>query len=445
MTSQLEAGRLLDYEARLRQAPSRDAYGHRLIAGLGDLVSFQTAGLLKEAGLRRQVTHVSDVSQVDQTAPLVSLIQRVASASKGQDERVCEYVREDFERDLRDDLEALAPPFVVVIRLVDDAEDMPGGAEGTLVLLRARPLKAGQIDLLAYLAGVWAHGLRALARRRGRRASGKFPWQRIASLSALAVLAIMPFIPIELSVTAPAEVEASSPVTVTAPINGVIETVHVEAREKVQAGSPLVSFDDSDLRDAFETARQEAIVAESALRAAEQASFQRPAERARLAELRTQADLASMRADQAEVRLSRAEVSAPIEGEVLIDRPSQWRGRPVQIGEKLLEIAAPGLIELVVRVPVGDAIAYEIGDPVRFYRPDAPFEPVDARLTKMDFAPSMSPEGLLTYRLVATFSEGAPPLRLGAQGTAKIIGPESNLFFYLFRRPIAWLSKTVTL
>ena len=442
MMSQDGAGRLLDYETRLRRAPSRDAYGHRLIAGLDDLVSFQSAGLVMGTGARLRVTHVSDVAQIDQTAPLVTLLRRVAAAGRDQPERVREIARHEFARELREDLEELAPAFVVTVRLAD-AEDT--SAEGTLVLFRTRPLKAGQIDLLAHLAGVWAHGFRALARRRGAMRTGGLPWPRIATIVTAAALAVTPFIPVHLSITAPAEVTARAPLTVTAPLNGVIETVHVSARAMVQPGAPLMSFDDRELRDAYETARQEAIVAESALHSAEQASFQRPAERARLAELRTQADLASLRAEQAEARLSRAEIRAPIAGEVLVDRPGQWRGRPVRIGEKLLEIAVPGQTELVVRVPVNDAIAYEIGDLVRFYRPDTPFEPVDARLAEMDFAPSMSSQGLLTYRLVATFHEDQPSLRLGAQGAAKIIGPESTLFFYLFRRPIAWLSRTIAL
>jgi multidrug efflux pump subunit AcrA (membrane-fusion protein) len=442
MTSQDEAGRLLDYETRLRRAPSRDAYGHRLIAGLGELVGFQTAGLVVGSGARARVTHVSDVAQVDQTAPLVVLLRRLAADMCDGAERVREYARADVAPELRDDLEELAPAFVVVVRIAD-AED--AAAEGTLVLLRARPLKAGQIDLLAHLAGVWAHGLRALARRRRARRAGGLPWPRIATIATLAALAVMPVVPVALTVTAPAEVVARAPIVVTAPIDGVIETVHVSARDRVARGAPLVSFDDRDLRDAFETARQEAIVAASALRAAEQAAFQRPSERARLAELRTQADLATLRAEQAEARLARAEIIAPAAGEVLIDRPSQWRGRPVQIGERILELAVPGRTELVVRVPVGDAIGYEIGDPVRFYRPDAPFAPVEARLAEMDFAPSMSPRGVLSYRLVAEVSEAAPALRLGARGTAKVVGPDSNLFVYLFRRPLAWLSKTLAL
>lgn len=442
MTSKDEVASLLDYETRLRRAPSRDAYAHRLIAGLDDLVGFQSAGLVTGSGTRLRVTHLSDVARVDQTAPLVSLLKHVAAVASDRPERVQEFVHADFERGLRERLEELAPAFVVVVRL-SDADDATSG--GALVLLRTRPLKAGQSDLLAHLAGVWAHGLRALSRRRRVQFGGAMSWPRVATLVIGALLAGTPFIPVDLSITVPAEVVASGPVTVTAPINGVIDTVHVATRETVQPGELLVSFDDRELRDAYETARQEAIVAASALLAAEQASFQRPAERVRLAELRTQADLATMRADQAEARLARAEVEAPMAGEVLVDRPSQWRGRPVQIGEKLLEIAVPGQMELVLRVPVGDAIAYEIGDLVRFYRPDAPFEPVAAQLTEMDFAPSLSSQGLLSYRLVAAFSEDAPPLRLGAQGSAKIIGPESNLFFYLFRRPVAWLSKTLAL
>lgn len=440
MRSQDEAGRLLDYERRLRGSPSMDAYGHRMIAGLGDVVNYQSAALIKGSGARLRVTHVSDVSQVDQTAPLVSLLRRVAAVTREQSERVAEYVRGDFGRELRDDLEALAPAFVIVVRVVDGRD---GISEGTLVLLRTRPLKAGQFDLLDHLADVWAHGIRALASRRRRRLSRSLPWPRIATFMTLFALSILPFIPAKLSITAPAEVQASAPLTVTATINGVIEAVHVDARDQVESGAPLVSFDDRDLQDAYDTALQEAIVAKSALRAAEQASFQRPAEKARLVELRTQADLAEMRAEHAKVRLARAEITAPVKGEVLIDRPSEWRGRPVQLGEKILEIAMPRQIELLVRVPVGDAIPYEIGDIVRFYRPDAPFKPVEARLTAMDFAPSLSPQGILAYRIIAKFSDEAPGVDIGAQGTAKIIGPESNLFYYIFRRPIAWVSRTL--
>jgi len=436
-------GQLLDYEKRLRLASSRDEYGHRLIAGLADLVGFQTAALTSSWGAAGQrVTHVSDSSQVDQTAPLVSIIRRVAAIARNQEEQVAEYARSDFPEDLRDDLDSLAPPFVVAVKI---SESHDAYADGMLILLRVRPLKAAQKELLTYLSGLWVHGLRAVVRGR-RRQARVLSWTRAVTLFTAAALLATPLIPARLSVTAPAEVVAESPVVVTAPLSGVIDEIKVQPRQLVSRGDILFNFDARELRNAFDTAQQEALVARSALRAVEQASFQRTAERARLAELRTQADLAELRAEQARARLERSEVRAPLAGEALIDRPSQWSGRPVQIGEKILELAQPGKTKLLIRVPVADAIRYEIGNPVRFYMSNRPFDPVEARLSKIDFEPSLSPSGILSFELSASFpDEIQTSLRLGAQGNAKVIGPESNLFLYLFRRPIAWLSRALAL
>ena len=41
---------------------------------------------------------------------------------------------------------------------------------------------------------------------------------------------------------------------------------------------------------------------------------------------------------------------------VLFDSPSEWIGKPVQTGERVMRVADPDAVEIEAWVPVGDAI-----------------------------------------------------------------------------------------
>jgi hypothetical protein len=60
-----------------------------------------------------------------------------------------------------------------------------------------------------------------------------------------------------------------------------------------------------------------------------------------------------------------------------------------------------------------------------------------ATLRQASYEATLSPSGLLGYRLKALFADGSRVPRIGLRGTAKVYGERVSLFYYLMRRPLA--------
>jgi len=135
--------------------------------------------------------------------------------------------------------------------------------------------------------------------------------------------------------------------------------------------------------------------------------------------------------------LDRIHVTASRDGLALFDDPNDWIGRPVTIGERLLEIADPTQGELEIWLPIADAITLKPGAEVEFFLNIAPGSPLHATLRQTSYEASLSPANLLGYRLKATLDDPSRMPRIGLRGTAKIYGEKVTLFYYLARRPLA--------
>jgi hypothetical protein len=135
--------------------------------------------------------------------------------------------------------------------------------------------------------------------------------------------------------------------------------------------------------------------------------------------------------------LDRIRVTATRSGLALFDDPNAWVGRPVAIGERLIEIADPDQAELEIWLPVSDAITLKPGAEVDFFLNVSPDAPLHATLRQASYEATQSPSGLLGYRLKAKLADGARTPRIGLKGTAKVYGESVTVFYYLLRRPLA--------
>ena len=105
---------------------------------------------------------------------------------------------------------------------------------------------------------------------------------------------------------------------------------------------------------------------------------------------------------------------------------------------KIMILANPQEVELVVWLPVDEAIALEPGAPIEAFLTTDPTRTFHATLRLASYTAEKSQEQVLSYRIRATFDEGTDPLpRIGLQATAKVYGERVTLFYYVFRRPIA--------
>lgn len=292
--------------------------------------------------------------------------------------------------------------------------------------------------LLMRTLSAYGHAWAALAPTRRRpRVRRLLGWTAV--VLALAAMAL----PVRLSVLAPAEIVGLDAVAVSAPMEGVIARFHVAPNQRVDAGEPLFTLDDTTLRNRREIARRQVEVARADALAAEQRAFGNDASRAELASLRGK--VAEREAELASVQdmLDRVTVRSPAAGVVVFGDVSDWQGKPVVTGERVAVLADPAQAGVLLWMPVADAINLEPGADVRVFLDVAPLSPLRAEVFETSYQAVASPAGVQAYRLRARLAEpgGEPaaPVRIGLKGTAKVYGEPARLGYYLFRRPLAGL------
>lgn len=288
----------------------------------------------------------------------------------------------------------------------------------------------------------YGHAWAALAPRRRKGRRGFSVWARWA---LVAMLAGAMFIPVRLSVLAPAEIIGLDAQVIAAPMDGVVESFAVRPNEAVKAGQLLFSLEATTLLNRREVAARQLQVARADALAAAQKAFTSDASRADLAAL--EGKVAEREAELAYLDrlLERIQVHAPAAGVIVFGDANDWIGKPVATGERVALLADPGEAGVLAWLPVADAINLEEGADVRVFLQVAPLSPIDATLSQTSYQAVTSPEGISSYRLRARFADDDPRAaelaRIGLKGTAKIYGRSAPLAYYLFRRPLAALRE----
>lgn len=152
-----------------------------------------------------------------------------------------------------------------------------------------------------------------------------------------------------------------------------------------------------------------------------------------------QARIEKTRAELAQARdlLSRSVIRAERDGIAIFPDVSELLGRPVQVGERIMELADPADANVVAWIAVADAIELPPDAEVRFFLNTAPEAPLTAHLSQVAYQPELSPAGILAFRVRGKLESGDAPPRIGLQGTARVYGGTVSLFEYLLRRPLA--------
>ena len=248
-----------------------------------------------------------------------------------------------------------------------------------------------------------------------------------------------------MSALAPAKIVAKDPMIVSAPIDGVIAEILVPPNSAVSEGQVLFKYDDTKFRSEYEVAERNLDVAVAQYRRASQGSFMEAEQRADVPLLKAEVELRETERDYAHERLSKVEVKAEQAGLLLYTDKSDWIGKPVVVGQRIMELADPEELEVRIDLPVDDAIVLHEGAPVALFLNANPFASVSATVDHASYHAEVLPNDMLAYRLTAQFERASPELRIGWQGSAKVYGDSVTLFTYLFRRPISALRPWIGL
>ncbi|MDH4559727.1 HlyD family secretion protein [Pseudomonas sp. BN411] len=314
--------------------------------------------------------------------------------------------------------------------------DRDGKRLGLVLFLLEAPPAETLLPLLDGLWQTWAHCWAAFGGQ--RRLLAWRPSKR-QLLVALAVAGALMLIPVRQTALAPAEIVSRQAEIVSSPIDGVIERMQVRPNQPVEAGTLLLSLDETTLKSRAEVLGKEVAVADAELMAASQRAFDNPQSKSELTLLNGRAQQRRAELAAVQAQLQRTRVRSPRAGVAVFSDPNDWLGKPVVTGERILQVADPAQPAMLIQLPVADAIALEPGAEVTLFLTAYPLSPLKGEVLETSYQARANDEGVVAYRLLASV-EGQPEhARLGLHGTAKLYGERVVLGYYLLRRPFAAL------
>jgi len=268
--------------------------------------------------------------------------------------------------------------------------------------------------------------------------------RRKTVVSTLAVLMLVGLaIPVPVSTMAPAEIIAKDPFIVTAPMDGVIDKIHVKPGTIVKKGTLLATLNDTTYRNEYTLSGEEKTLATARYRQTTLTAFIDNNSKRDIAIAKAEQDLAGARQDYAADMLAKTRLVAQRGGLVIYSDEKDWAGRPVAIGEKIMQIADPNRVLLRISTPIADSVTLRSGARVRMFLDADPLKPLDATLTRADFYAQPQASGNVAFAASADFENLETIPRIGGRGVAKIYGPKAPLGFWLARKPITVLRQFI--
>lgn len=428
-------GTLIQLLKRARHATTSEELAFVMVNETHALLPYRQAALWqRDAQGKGRVLAISGAATVERNAPFLLWLNRAFAELDGAANvpRVRFVDVASLDGATRDAWPEWLPAHGLLVMLgADGAPPL-----GALLLAREQPWSEGDGHLIQELTDCYGtawHAFRKHSRRwtawRGRSA--------LVKLALAAALVVVMLLPISLSALAPAEVVAFRPTLVRAPLEGVVDRFEVQPNAEVKEGQLLLTLDPRAIENKLDVAVKALAVAEAEYRQAAQSAVFEDKSRALLAVLKGRAEQRRADVTYNQSLLERIKVTATRSGLVLFDDPNAWIGRPVAIGERLVEIADPAQAEIEIWLPVADAITLKPDADVDFFLNVSPDSPLRAHLRQASYEATQSPAGLLGYRLKATLVDGAKMPRIGLKGTAKVYGERVTLIYYLLRRPLA--------
>jgi multidrug resistance efflux pump len=435
------AAELLEFQRKLQACKSLRELTFVAVNEGFSVLRFDQA-VIWQYDLRSQVSveAVSGLAEVSPEAPYVQWLARAAAHfAEAQGQPVVVSALADLPESLAEDGAEWSPDQLVHCALLSPEGAVLGG------LLFARDEPFGEMDRAVAQWMASATGFTLWAWRRDYRPVQR--WLRRTStkrllMGAALAAALLSFVPVRLSALAQAEITPMRPYPITAPVEGVVDSIKVQPNQIVAADEPLVVLNDTTTRNKLAVAVKALDIAKADLQRAINKSFTDDQSKGELNVLD-----ARVREKVAEVAflsemLDRYSISAPQGGLAIFSDAEEWRGRPVQPGERIMVVADPSMVEVTVYVPPEDAVQLELGSEVSVFLNVDPLSPLKAKIVQTSYETITMPDNSLAYVVKAQLAQGFLP-RIGLRGTAKVYAEEVSLGYYLMRKPILFLRKSL--
>ena len=435
------AAELLEFQRKLQACKSMRELAFVAVNEGFSVLRFDQA-VIWQYDIRSQVCveAVSGLAEVTNEAPYVQWLVHAAAhfvAAAGQP--VVATALADLPESLAEDGAEWVPDQLLHCTLTSPEGEIIGG----ILFARDEPYVEVERAVVQWMGA--STGFALWAWRRDYRPVRR--WLQRASTRQLVlaiglVAALMSFVPVRLSALAQAEITPIRPFPITSPVEGVVDSIKVQPNQIVNADDPLVVLNDTTTRNKLAVAVKALDIAKADLQRAINKSFTDDASKGELNLLD-----ARVREKVAEVAflsemLDRYSISAPQGGLAIFADAEEWRGRPLMPGERIMVIADPSLVEVTVYVPPEDAVQLDVGAEVSVFLNVDPLSPLKAKIVQTSYETITMPDNSLAYVVKARLMPGPIP-RIGLRGTAKVFAEEVSLGYYLMRKPILFLRKSL--
>lgn len=429
---------MLKLEADVRATKTVAELAFLAVNGARKLTNARQVFLLRATGPRSfKIMSISSMASVEGESPLVLWVERMAAriAKDAVSAKTICFSLPAYC--MAEDAETGTYPFREMLWV--PLNDLGGATVAGLLLAREQPWTQDSQAPIARFAEACAYSwdllTRPLAARWKRRVN------RRVLLAGVALIALLAFVPVPMTALAPAEVVARAPTVIAAPIEGLIDEILVDPSSRVKAGDVLFRFNDTQARNAAEVAEREVEVAEAKLRQARQGAFVDAAYNHDVAIAQTNLSVKKSERDYARDLLTKSTVVADRDGLVLYSDKRDLIGRPVAIGQRVMEISDPDDVALRILLPVDDAAVIGKDAAVRLFLDSDPLHPISGIATRTSHIARLNEGNQLSFAIhAAPQVQGRPP-RLGLRGTAQVFGSRVPLAYFLFRRPLTYMRQ----
>jgi hypothetical protein len=318
-----------------------------------------------------------------------------------------------------------------------------GEALGGMAFFRAQPFSETETAVAEWISQSVGFALWAWRRERPRlwRMFKGRAGLRIAGI-AVVLIVLLGLIPVRLTALAPAEITPLKPIPVTAPLDAVVREIVVKPNQEVKTGQVVAILDDTTIRNRLAVAEKALEIARADLQRVVYKSFTDEASRLDLQVLDARVREKAAEASHLSEVLGKLTLTAPQSGIAIFSDGDEWAGKTVQVGQRVMLIADPSLVNVTVYLPPEDAIEMEAGADVTVYLHVDPLSSLKATITRSSYEAVPASDGKLAYHVRAELAAGQERPQIGLRGTAKISAGKVTLAFYLFRRPLAFLRKS---
>ena len=426
--------KLLTFEHKLRAVENLHALNYLVVNELPKLLGVVCAFTLRTSALNSfRLTAASNVQVINRSTALSHVLEKsfnqiMRSRSLTFGETKSNVINGSKNADL--------PGFFCWIPISDDlraGEDLAG-----LLIFSDRMFGAEQQKLLAHIQSVLCTTYYALIGKRRRFQVQKSMKSFLGSMFIVLVCVLLYHIKIPLSVVAPFELVPKLPQQVYAKTTGQIDRVLVEAGDDVVAGQTLLQLQTDDL--IYEVEKVNAVIEakRTELELVTATGYRDRDARSKIDILNAELGLHEAELKLAKFHLENATLKADINGRVLIASTDELQGKPVTLGEPLLVVYAPGIVELQIEVATKDIIRIDPNKKIAIYFDTDPLVKWTGNIKHGELATFTSANGVLSYRVIATLDrrQGVTLPNVGTRGTARVYGPEVSILYQIFRKPI---------